>query len=256
MSSKSANHQEKGSKINRNLKSSIVHKPFATGTINIFNPYKSKQDGELSQPKLFLNAELEEFEATAELTSSDLAESESMEVEYRSRNWIDSLLSVWGISAIAILVSVNLISAGAIWRNLQTANPQDNSKKSATIGDANLAEREFMPLNLSTLSKIEPNKKISVEDSAELVPIPPALAPLNDLSNLSAINSEYHYILTEYTGDQALSLARQQVKQVSLVNFPQGVFIYLGAFRDRQAAEQFVSKLKQDSLTARVYPFE
>lgn len=257
MSSKSVENKVKDSKVNRNLKSSIVHKPFATGTINIFNPYKGKKDGQLSQPKLFLNAELEDIEASPSSTfTEDFELLESDEVEYRQRNWIDSLLSPWGISAIAILVSINLISAAVIWRNAQnTGNEVVEGEQGTSIGNNNLAEREFIPLNLSTLSKIEPNKAALVEDKPAIEPISPALAPLNDVNNLSIFNTKYHYILAEYTGDRSLSLARQKVAQVSLVNFPQGVFIYLGAFTDREQAEQFVSQLKQDDFPTRIYPF-
>jgi len=181
------------------------------------------------------------------------AETETEEIEYRDRNWLDSLLSPWGISAIAILVSANLISAGVIWRNSNIKLEVDN--KQPTIGQANLASQEFKPLNLSTLSQIEPDPELSINEIA-IKPISPALAPLNNVVALSANSSTYHYILTEYTGDQSLSLARQKVAQVSLVNFPQGVFIYLGAFKDREQAEQFVLQLERENLPARIYPFE
>ena len=253
MSSNAANRAKKP-QVNHDLNSSIVHKPFATGTINIFNPYKSKQDGKLIEPKLFLNAELEAIE---ENPHADLAaELKADELKYRDRNWIDSLFSPWGISAIALLLGINLISAGAIWRSVQTTADENNERIApATIGNTNLAEREFMPLNLSTLSKIEPNGGIAVDESAQIVPISPALAPLNSVTNLSLVNTQYHYVLTEYTGDRSLTLARQKVEQISLVNFPQGVFIYLGAFTDREEAEQFVSQLQQDNFAAQIYPF-
>ncbi|MEL6461355.1 MAG: hypothetical protein AAFQ91_24515, partial [Cyanobacteria bacterium J06621_15] len=73
---------------------------------------------------------------------------------------------------------------------------------------------------------------------------------------LTARDAEYHYVLTEYSGDRSLALARQKASQVSLVNFPQGVFIYLGAFKEREQAEQFIVQLKQENFAAQIYPFQ
>jgi hypothetical protein len=256
MSSKSSNQPDKKPKVNPNVKSSIVHKPFATGTINIFNPHKSKPKNELANPKLFLNAELEK--ESEQLQPELTADLEVAEIVYRDRNWLDSLLSPWGISAIAMLFLANLIAAGVIWRNSHITAKSDEAKSSlVTLGHANLANQEFMPLNLSTLSMIKTVQETSDQESQpKLTPISPALAPLNDLTALSAIDPEYYYVLTEYTGEQSLSLAQQKVKQISLVNFPQGVFIYLGAFTEQQQAEEFISQLKQQNFPAHIYPFD
>ena len=266
MSSEKSSERPKSSKTNPNLKSSIVHKPFATGTINIFNPYRRKgkdkdnketNTNKLSPPKLFLNAELEQdFErrkAELELTELEL---QPEEIEYRERNWIDSLLSPWGISAIAMLLSVNLISAGFLWRDTRNrVEIESDLSPTATVGNRDFGDREFMPLNLSTLGAIEIEDE-ETESTPDLIPIAPALAPINNIASLSSFNTPYHYVLTEYTGEESLGLAQKQVKQVSLVNFPQGVFIYLGAFKDRKDAEQFVSQLKQKTLSAHVYPIK
>lgn len=240
---------------NPHLKSSIVHKPFATGTINIFNPYrnKNKHSSQLSAPKLFLNAELEK--TSDELITQFEPNLELDEIEYQDRNWLDNLLSPWGISAIAILFLVNLVSAGFIWRNARITDNFDRAEVPvSTVGNANFAAKEFVPLNLSTLGTIKSPQE-EVADSIELAPIAPALAPIDNIATLSSDNTQYHYILTEYTGEQSLASAQKQVKQVSLVNFPQGVFIYLGAFKDRTQAEQFVSGLK-DNVSAYVYPLD
>lgn len=258
MSSNNLNKEEKKPEINSNLKASIVHKPFATGTINIFNPHRSKPNGELSNPKLFLNAELEKDPKKPETEFLSDLELETSEVEYRDKNWLDSLLSPWGISAISIIFFVNLVSGAFIWRNsFRVSKLNDLESPVSSVGNANLAAQEFMPLNLSTLSMIKPGTDASVEDSKPLAtPISPALAPLNSVTASSSINPQYHYVLTEYAGDQSLSLARQKVKQVSLVNFPQGVFIYLGAFTDKEQADEFVSQLKQENFPAYIYPFD
>ncbi|MGF1590279.1 MAG: SPOR domain-containing protein [Pleurocapsa sp.] len=248
-----SNNRAQESKTNPQVKSSIVHKPFATGTINIFNPYRNKSEQPNNQPnapKLFLHAELEQPPTLAtELTS----ESELREVADRDRRWLENLLNPWSISAIAIIFFVNLVSGAVIWRDRLAANP-NSLKAVSTLGKANLAAEEFMPLNLSTLSVLK-----STEDTVEepvIEPISPALAPINHTAALSSINSPYFYILSEYTGDRSLALAQQQVKQVSLVNFPEGIFIYLGAFTNQEQADKFVSQLKTKEFTARVYPFD
>ncbi len=257
MSSKSLNNKGQKPTVNTQLKSGIVHKPFATGTINIFNPYRSKKKGEINKPKLFLNDELEKKKEETGINSIfEPSALELPEIGYQDRNWLDSLLSPWGISAIAILFFANLISAAVIWRNASVViNPKQTSAIS-TVGNADLSAQEFMPLNLSTLSKMKPIEDTSIEESKpNITPISPALAPLNNVTNLAAINTQYYYILTEYTGDKSLSEARQKAKQISLVNLPQGVFIYLGAFTDREQASKFLAQLRKENFAAYIYPF-
>ncbi len=262
MSSTNSNDQKKQAQANPRLKSSIVHKPFATGTINIFNPYRRKASSKSSAPKVVLNAELEKTPdewttpSPSDL-STELLDRETPEIEYRDRNWIDNILSPWGISAIALLFLVNLVSAGFIWRNRHIADRTNEVETPvSSVGKINLAAKEFVPLNLSTLGTIKITQDEPEDSSLALAPIAPALAPLEDVASLSSFNTPYHYILTEYTGEQSLADAQKQVKQISLVNFPQGVFIYLGAFDDRQDAEQFVSDLKQNNFSAYVYPLD
>ncbi len=249
-----SNNRAQGSKTNPQVKSSIVHKPFATGTINIFNRYRNNSEQPNDQstaPKLFLNAELEQPQALkSELTS----ESDLIEAEDRDRRWLDNLLNPWSISAIAMIFLANLVSGAVVWRDHLRAN-SNSSQAISTLGNAQLASEEFMPLNLSTISVLKSSEDIVAPTVIE--PISPALAPINNHTvALSPVNSPYFYILSEYTGDRSLALARQQVKQVSLVNFPEGVFIYLGAFTNREQADKFVSQLKNKEFTARIYPFD
>ncbi len=261
MSTKNPDNSEKKSKTNSQLKSSIVHKPFATGTINIFNPYRNKSNksnqshNQLSEPKLFLNAELEQPD---ELESEFRSELEQKEFTYQEPSWVDNLLNPWSISAIAVIFLVNLISGAVIWRNYRLVNNTNTQAEEhlTTLGSANLAAGEFMPLNLSTLSMLDTAEDMIVDKNPVIEPISPALAPINNTVALSSINSPYYYILTEYTGDRSLALARQKVNQVSLVNLNQGVFIYLGAFKEQEQAKEFVSQLKQENFTAQIYPFD
>lgn len=245
MSPSTPSNSTKKTLTNPKLASSIVHKPFSTGTINIFNPPKSNPNGESVSSKLVLDAVLE-TELPTELKESI------------KPKWHDRLLNPWVISAIAILLLANSISGIFIWRHSQISSAQSNElSESPTIGNSNLVEREFMPLNLSTLSSIS-SKDSSQEAKTPTnltpdAPIHPALIPLNQVDSL---NTQYHYVLTEYTGDRSLILARQKVKNISLVNFPQGVFIYLGAFTEKTSAIAFVEQLKQEGLNAYIYPFD
>ena len=256
MSPQNKDDRSQESKTNAQLKSSIIHKPFATGTINIFNPHRSqgKKDSQAQSqlataPKLYLNAQLEKSDRLATLSVTDY---KPEEVEYHDFDWYDRLLNSWSISAIAIIFLANLISGAVIWRNYRLAATIEPAQTVDTLGSANLASKEFIPLNLSTLSRLQTAKD---ESEATLIePIAPALAPINLAQ--STINPEYRYVLTEYAGDASLALARQQVKQVSLVNLPQGVFIYLGAYKDRDLADRFVKHLEQQNFAAQIYPFD
>ena len=259
MSAKNLDDQQK-SKTNPNLKSSIVHKPFATGTVNFFNPHRNKSDNSnnpSTPSKLFLSAELEEQTDLPSEVSPELT-SELPEIEYRDRPWLNVILNPWSISAIAMIFVTNLISGAFIWRSyrLTAESKAIPSKPLASLGSANLAQGEFVPLNLGTLSRLKITEDVAEESSPIAPPISPALAPINQAVDLSSSSSEYQYVLTEYRGEQSLALARQKVPQVSLVNLTQGVFIYLGAFRDRDQAQEFVSQLNQEGFPAQVYPFD
>ena len=244
MSPKNQNNRAKESPISSQLKSSIVHKPFETGTINIFNPYRAKnkthdQLDQLAAPKLYLDAQLESEQLA---TNSEVADHQS--------NWLDRVLNPWSISAIAMIFLVNLISGAVIWRNSRSLTSVEPVEAVASLGSANIASEEFMPLNLSTLSRLKMAEDLTA--STLVAPIIPALAPINLAQ--STIDPQYYYLLTEYHGDSSLTLAKQKVEQVSLVNLPQGIFIYLGAYKDRVQAEQFVAHLKQENLATHIYP--
>ena len=61
MSPKNSQHSSEA-KTNPNLKSSIVHQPFDTGTVNIFNPHRNDSNDRSNTPELFLDEFLEELE--------------------------------------------------------------------------------------------------------------------------------------------------------------------------------------------------
>ena len=233
MSPKNSQNTSKA-KGNPHLKSSIVHKPFATGTVNIFNPHRQK-----SQERAIASNFDAELTATLESTPAE------------SNNWYDVLLNPWSISAIALVLSANLISGAVIWRSYHST-AKIEAQPELALGSADLAADEFVPLNLSTLSIIKTTEDVA--EAPAMTPIAPALAPLNSAE--SAFNPKYYYVLSEYSGDRSLATARQKVSQVSLVNFPEGVFIYLGAFKEREQADEFISQLAAENFTAQIYPFD
>lgn len=225
----------KKSSSNPKLKSSIVHKPFSTGTVNFFHPYRQKSNSQLSIDEP-LNTELD-----SKATQSTLEEPEKSD-----RHWLDSLINPWSLSAIAIILLANLISGAVIWRNYRLSAVVEEPK--AFSSSVDLTAAEFVPINLSTLSMLD-----TVEDTIsepKLTPIAPSKAPLD------IATSEYYYVLTEYAGDRSLALSKQKVKQIALVNLPQGMFIYLGAFTTKEQADRFVAQLSQENFTARLYPFD
>ncbi|MGL5831955.1 MAG: hypothetical protein ACRC1Z_01835, partial [Waterburya sp.] len=190
MSPKNLDDRPQESKSNSQLKSSIIHKPFATGTINIFNPYRTKgkgnkTDGQSATPTLYLDAQLEksdqlapfseaDSEANIGLNSYEPAYDPTETKDYQS-HWLDWLFSPWSVSAIAVIFFANLISGAVIWRNYRSVANTKSVQSVTTLGSANIASEEFMPLNLGTLSRLE--TAVDGSDSSINAPIPPALAP-------------------------------------------------------------------------------
>ncbi len=240
---------KKSTSANPKVAASIVHKPFSTGKINIFNPPKSNPNGELMPSKLFLNATLETSEQPEEILTP------------QPKQWFDLFINPWGISAIALLLLANIFSVIFIWRNsLQISSQEAVESAQIDVGNYDLAAKEFVPLNLNTLSTLSRPSGIAKENEVTTdkieVEIPPALLPLNIDNPRTSFDTEYNYILTEYTGDRSLALVKQKVNSVSLVNLPQGLFIYLGAFTQNSTAIEFLEQLKAVGISAYIYPFE
>ncbi|MBE9171435.1 SPOR domain-containing protein [Pleurocapsales cyanobacterium LEGE 06147] len=236
--------------------SSLVHLAFPTHEINFFNPPKSNPNGNLNG-KLILGASLEEEQPELEIPNN--------------RKWHDNLPSPWAISSILILLLANVVSGTIVFfQNHQeitlnaSANP--STQEPSSIGGPNLAAAEFIDLNLSTLSTISNSAVTSTESSQKLDPARVSVTanPLLSLNgeneqipnSSGQIQTNYYYVFTEYSGDRSLALAKQKVSNVSLINFPQGVFIYLGAFQQKAYAQQFVAQLKKEGIDAYVYPLD
>ena len=158
---------------------------------------------------------------------------------------------------------VNILSAFTILKDKffkPTGKQELQPTPEILVGKTNLAAQEFITPNLNSLSTISTTVKgdsIMESDVKSKVSLPLAIPPTN-LPNKGIISSSvknipYYYILVEYTGEESLQLAQEQVKNVSLVNFPQGIFIYLGAFSEKASAEKFINKIKETGLNGYIY---
>lgn len=242
MSSSSSNQ-------NKPKTSGLVHQPFPEHEINIFNPPKSNPNGYLikSQPKSTRNATLP--------ISSPLP-----------NNWMERPVNPWIISSMLIVLLTNIIAGIIIYiyqSNSETKLAQN--KSSNFIASPNLSAEEFIDLKTTSLSNIVlpqtkknnyPKQISPLQSQLTPLAIPPTNIPNYVPGVTSTVHSNYYYILTEYTGEESLALAKQKVANLSLVNFPQGVFIYLGAFTAKNQAQQFIAQLKEEGINAYIYPFE
>ncbi len=228
--------------------------------------------------------------------------------DQKSQETSREILNSWRISAIAIILLANTISAIVILRDkfptplvaqeslvhslekeetmgvggaISSSFPKNSYEASSVRGElaskriqrsettpeilagkTNLAVQEFITPDLNSLSHIsltsQDNKTVEQDIKSErsLLPlaIPPTNLPHQEIISSRTVDNSYYYVLTEYTGEQSLRLAQKQVKSVSLVNFPQGIFIYLGAFSDKTLAQQFVNKIKKEGLQGYIYP--
>ncbi len=236
---------------NEKRRFSIVHKPFSIGQINLFNPPKKNPNGHIASAKLLPKDTINNIvEDTPKLSSES-----------------NKFFTPWKITAIVLIVITNLTAATVIYLNKQnqlTVTTELN-KQSYLSGKTNLAEQEFVELNLNNLKNIDPvtektNQKIQEDRDKIPTNMPLAIPPTNLPQDIKIPqvkeNTQYYYILSEYTGDRSLELAKTKVPNVSLINFPQGVFIYLGAFTQKEVAHQFIEQLKTIGLNGYVYPFE
>lgn len=229
---------------------SIVHTPFSIGQIHLFHPPKKNPNGHIASAKLLPKDTINNVvEPDAELVT-----------EY------DKFFTPGKLIAIALIVVSNLTAATVIslQKQARLTASTDTVRDSYISGKTNLAQQEFIELNLNNLKNIAPvtkaknNSKKAQNEIPKNMPlaIPPTNLPQNIKLPQVKEDTQYYYILSEYTGDRSLELAKTQVPNVSLINFPQGVFIYLGAFTQKEPASQFVEQLKQIGLEGYIYPFE
>lgn len=65
--------------------------------------------------------------------------------------------------------------------------------------------------------------------------------------------TQYYYVVADYTGDGSLAQARQVVADAYVRNFPVGARIQLGAFNSQADATTAVQRLQNQGLTVQVY---
>lgn len=252
---------------------SIVHKPFEKGNVNLFNPPKRNPNGHVASARIWdddlpdgsgseLVDNLEEIWDDEIVDPKDCLEEP---IENNPSKKLPSFLNSWRIAAAAIVILGNVSAVSTLmWHKHQMANASSelaNSSPTYISGTTNLAKQEFQELNLQSLKNIEVQSKDILEsketDSANLpLAIPPTNIPKDVIFSQSQVAKKYYYILADYTGEKSLELAKSKVPNVSLVNFPQGVFIYMGAFVKKESALQFIGSLKQSGLESRIYPTE
>ncbi len=249
-------------------KSTLVHKPFLTGQINIFNPPKANPNGRLASAKLFTkdrknrqnNVLVEQLNKQIEnhlnLWNLDNAATESSHFSLKKTT----------LTAIAIIMVANILSAIVLLNQKQktqiSAEVSIEEPASSQVGNLDLSAKEFIELKPDNLSTIPPNPTTSQNSSLktpETEPILPLAIPPLNITQSSHLNTpqfsgQYYYILIEYTGDRSLALAKEKVPHVSLITLPEGVFIYMGAFGQKELAQQFLEQLKQEGFYAYIYP--
>jgi hypothetical protein len=252
--------QSQSNNQNKQKTSGLVHQPFPDHEINIFNPPKNNPNGYISKS----NSAFERKK-----TSQLLFETETPQLSSPiPRNWLDRKLNAWVISSVLMLLLTNIVAGIVIYiYQINTKIKFDQSHNFQPLNSPNLAAEEFIDLETTSLSNIalpqdkKSNKAETNKSDVEpkIVPplaIPPTSIPNYPMGMASSINPNYYYILTEYTGEESLTLVQQKVANVSLVNFPQGVFIYLGAFSEKSQAEKYVARMKKQGIYAYIYPFE
>lgn len=229
---------------------SIVQKPFSIGQINLFHPHKKNPNGHIASAKL--------------LPKDTLNNVVSNSVELITEQ--DIFFTSEKLIAIALIIISNLTAATVIslHKKAQLIASTETNQRSYISGETNLAQREFVELNLNNLKNIAPvtETQNTSEEAQDKIPknMPLAIPPTNLPQNIELPkikeNTQYYYILSEYNGDRSLQLAKTKVPNVSLINFSQGVFIYMGAFTQKESARQFVEQLKKIGLEGYIYPFE
>ena len=246
---------------------SIVHKPFEQGNVNLFNPPKKNPNGHVASARI-LDDELPDSSSSEKADNLDDVGNPEDSFDQQIENLTKkspSFLNSWKIAAAAIVILGNVSTVSILmWHKNKTANAftaNANNTSDYISGTTNLAKQEFQNLNLQSLKNIESQSKDFVAeqetDQASLpLAIPPSNIPKDVIFSQSQETKKYYYILADYAGENSLNLAKSRVPNVSLVNFPQGVFIYMGAFLKKESANQFINSLKESGLESRIYPAE
>ena len=225
---------------------------------------KPSKPGNLVTPIAAPNDPDDYLESSEELLKS-LAEDED---DPGDRSWHQSLLTPFGIGLMLLVLMVcailgvlanpstrHLLTDGSF--NAQTPTTDKNpTAPSPTVGipqTPNLADREFTPITLDTLSALETNP------SPVSVPIEPTPASYDpaasdpSTSQLQPTEDRYFYVVTPYD-PTTLEQVRQIIPDAyARYDLPQGTQIQLGAFREEYRAEALAEELQNRGIAAAVY---
>ncbi|HHP7245948.1 MAG TPA: SPOR domain-containing protein [Elainellaceae cyanobacterium] len=80
----------------------------------------------------------------------------------------------------------------------------------------------------------------------------PSSAPSVASAPATSSSSRYYYVVTDYTGDRSLDQARERVSGAYVRNFSDGARVQLGAFNDREGAQNLAESLRQQGVSAQV----
>ena len=243
---------------------------FALDKSIFFNPPKANPNGRLASAKLLTKDRKKRpnnflLEQVNQQTEDYL---NSWQLDNPSSKLINFPLRKTSLIAIAIIIIANILSAVVI---LQQKFQQPISDQAdlglsnfSEVGKIDLSAQEFIELKASNLSNVpqtttSDNSSLdspsqTTPETTEPLAIPPVNLHQNTNLALPQIAAPYYYILGEYTGDRSLTLAREKFPHVSLVTLPEGVFIYMGAFRQKELAQNYIEQLKQEGLYAYIYP--
>jgi hypothetical protein len=201
------------------------------------------------------------------------------EREIEQKHWLQNLFTPLGISSILLILLTNAIGSSLVMLNYRSLGesvltpPSNQEVNNSEIPNGpNLAQQEFVDLNLLNLSTLPSPTKKSKSNSQQkssaksqlktnkaIATAPtsnnPNSVPGNSetISSTALTNTNYYYILTEYRDPSSLQQVKQKLGNASLVNFPQGLFIYVGAFYDRESANRFVERLGNQGITAYIH---
>lgn len=206
-------------------------------------------------------------------------------------------ISGWAIAAIAglglSLLAAYVILNPGLWHRSRptpsTSKPTTPSRLAAPAAIApqgpNLAEKEFIDLNMTSLSQMQPSPSpASGQSSGSRTILPPqratqttsssprlsqpirlpppaapktaprtaAASPSPTAVGVPAGSDSFYYVVMNFTGESTLNQARQVVQGAYIVNFPEGSQIQFGAFNDMASAQTLVQKLKNRGIVATV----
>jgi hypothetical protein len=222
-------------------------------------------------------------------------------VKKRPRQAPKPKISVWGVAAIAglglsLLAAVAILNPGLWNRSRPAPTANQPATETPVAGNPaspegpNLAEKEFVDLNMQNLSRMQPTAtpqagkvipspqnapntpltgsspvapKVAAPISAPKISSPkvssPKTSPPQGVSKLSPVpvgvtagSDNYYYVVMPVSGAASFNQAQKVVPGAYVVKFAEGTKIQFGAFLDMQSAQDLVQKLKNRGITATV----